>query len=76
MTAMNSPVVTSSGKLLGMLNDSTSIYSFKGIPFAASPVGDRRWKAPQPAQPWSGIREANRFGPRPIVLQVSQIWKH
>ena len=36
---------------------------FKGIPFAAPPVGALRWKAPQPVQPWSGVKQADRFGP-------------
>ena len=35
---------------------------FKGIPFAAPPVGALRWKAPQPVRPWSGVRKATQFG--------------
>ncbi|MEG8054202.1 carboxylesterase family protein [Sphingomonas aerolata] len=35
---------------------------FKGIPFAAPPVGPLRWRAPQPVQKWSGVRAADRFG--------------
>lgn len=38
------------------------ISSFKGIPFAAPPVGDLRWKPPVPAKPWSGTRQAKAFG--------------
>nr|QEA03475.1 carboxylesterase [Plodia interpunctella] len=38
-------------------------YSFKGIPYADPPVGDLRFKAPQPPKPWNGIRSANEFGP-------------
>jgi para-nitrobenzyl esterase len=38
---------------------------FKGIPFAAPPVGNLRWKPPQPVVPWEGIREAKKFGPSP-----------
>ncbi|CAG9787598.1 unnamed protein product [Diatraea saccharalis] len=38
-------------------------YSFKGIPYAEPPVGDLRFKAPQPKEPWSGVREAKEFGP-------------
>jgi len=39
-----------------------NVVSFKGIPFAAPPVGDLRWRAPQPVVPWSAIRVADRFG--------------
>ena len=38
---------------------------FLGIPFAAPPVGPRRFQAPQPAEPWDGIREVDVFGPSP-----------
>ncbi|KAL4709498.1 hypothetical protein ACJJTC_007229 [Scirpophaga incertulas] len=38
-------------------------YSFKGIPYAVSPVGDLRFKAPQPAKPWSGVLSAKQCGP-------------
>ncbi|RYD25746.1 MAG: carboxylesterase family protein, partial [Verrucomicrobiaceae bacterium] len=45
---------------------SNGIRVFKGIPFAAPPVGDLRWKAPQPVKPWSGVRGAGEFGPEPM----------
>uniref|UniRef100_A0A2A4JIZ5 Carboxylic ester hydrolase n=1 Tax=Heliothis virescens TaxID=7102 RepID=A0A2A4JIZ5_HELVI len=38
--------------------------SFKGIPFAQPPVGDLRFKAPQPPKPWDGVREAKEYGPK------------
>lgn len=37
---------------------------FKGIPFAAPPVGDLRWREPMPVKPWTGVREATKFGLR------------
>ncbi len=39
------------------------ITSFKGIPFAAPPVGNLRWRAPQPVTPWKGVKQADHFGP-------------
>ncbi len=57
-------VLTASGMLEGMLDSETGIRSFKGIPFAAPPVGELRWKPPQPIIPWEGVRKADQFGPR------------
>ncbi|MGH3429341.1 MAG: carboxylesterase/lipase family protein [Mycobacteriales bacterium] len=45
------------------------VASFKDIPFAAPPVGELRWRAPQPAGPWRGIRDASAYGPE--CLQMS-----
>ncbi len=42
------------------------ITSFKGIPFAAPPVGDLRWKAPQPEESWNGVKECTKFSASPI----------
>jgi para-nitrobenzyl esterase len=39
------------------------VRSFKGIPFAQPPVGDLRWREPQPVENWSGVRRADKFGP-------------
>ncbi|MEO6925207.1 MAG: carboxylesterase family protein [Rhodanobacter sp.] len=43
---------------------------FQGIPYAAPPVGALRWKPPQPVKPWSGVREARRFGSRCMQLPL------
>ena len=48
------------GKIAGAAVD--GLGEFKGIPFAAPPVGVLRWKAPQPVQPWSGVRQTTHFG--------------
>lgn len=49
-----------SGQLQGVVDD--GVVSYKGIPFAAPPVGDLRWRPPQPVAPWNGIRQATKFG--------------
>ena len=53
-----------SGTLQGTTLPDSNIRTFLGIPFAAPPVGKLRWQAPQPVQPWDGIRKADAFGPR------------
>src|SRR5437763_6625779 len=61
--AITQPVKVEGGTVAGVPGKDNSITSFKGIPFAAPPVGDLRWKAPQPVVPWQGVRECNEFGP-------------
>ena len=53
---------TSAGEVVGYV-DGNGARVWKGIPFAAPPVGDGRWRAPQPPAPWDGVREALAFGP-------------
>ncbi len=43
--------------------DKGGVLHFAGIPYAAPPTGPRRFRAPEPAQPWTGVRDATRFGP-------------
>ncbi len=62
MAALNEPVRTGSGLLSGVPGRDASITVFKGVPFAAPPVGELRWKAPQPVIPWQGVRKADQFG--------------
>src|SRR5512142_237457 len=56
------PVVTTTqGALAGRLGPH-AVRSFKGIPYAEPPVGDKRWTAPIPAAAWTGVRVAGEFG--------------
>ena len=54
-------VETTAGAVQGRVKD--GIFDFRGIPFAAPPVGELRFRPPQPVQPWTGVRDATRFGP-------------
>ena len=51
------------GKIQGVESSVKGVYIYKGIPFAAPPVGDLRWKEPQPVVPWDGVKIADTFGP-------------
>jgi len=63
-------VTIASGKLKGAYNSEHSVLMFKGVPFAAPPVGDFRWKAPQPLKKWSGVRAGDKFGPACLQTDV------
>jgi para-nitrobenzyl esterase len=53
---------TTEGHVRGIFHEGTKVYIYKGIPFAAPPVGSLRWKAPQAASSWQGIRNCDAFG--------------
>ena len=61
LAAQITTATVAGGKLLGVEHD--GIVSFKGIPFAAPPVGALRWKAPQPLKAWGGTKTADTFAP-------------
>ena len=70
-SALGSPrVTTANGIIEGTTEAGSGIRIFKGIPFAAPPVGQLRWKPPQPVTSWEGVRKADRFGPRALQLPV------
>src|SRR5215813_857675 len=53
-------VAIDSGRLGG--TESDGVMTFKGIPYAAPPVGGNRWRAPQPVEPWKDVRPADKYG--------------
>src|SRR5438105_652811 len=55
-------VKTEAGVVAGTTNADRTVRIFKGVPFAAPPLGDLRWKAPQPMPKWNGVRQADKFG--------------
>jgi len=60
----------SAGILEGVVSPDGKVRTFKGIPFAAAPVGPLRWKPPQPVTPWTGVRKAVEFAPRCMQTRV------
>ena len=58
---------TESGRVQGYPGTDARITVFKGIPYAAPTSGRNRWRAPQPAEKWDGIRKCYEFGP--ITMQ-------
>lgn len=50
------------GQISGVTTDIQGVYAYKGIPYAAAPIGDLRWKEPQPVVAWEGVRDCSEFG--------------
>ncbi|MDX6741674.1 carboxylesterase/lipase family protein [Actinocorallia sp. A-T 12471] len=71
-------VPTQAGLVQGTSPDAKGVRAYKGIPYAAAPVGNLRWKAPQAPSPWLGVRQATSFGnacygvPQPSPVAMSE----
>lgn len=61
------PVTTTTGRLRG-LELAQGVVSFRGIPYAAPPVDELRWRPPEPPRPWTGVRDATTFGADPVQV--------
>jgi para-nitrobenzyl esterase len=59
-------VKTENGIVEGLYDTKSGLQFYLGVPFAKPPVGDLRWKAPQPLDNWSGIKQTKAFGPRAV----------
>ena len=60
---VENPVLTiEGGQVQGVLSDVPGVYVYRGIPYAAPPIGDLRWREPQPVVPWQGVMIADKFG--------------
>jgi para-nitrobenzyl esterase len=64
------PVGTAAGPVKGTTTTDGKIRIFKGIPYAAAPVGEHRWKEPKPAPAWQGVRDATEFGAQCVQGQL------
>ncbi len=60
--AIQDPVKTDAGQISGVAGKNPEVRVYKGIPFAAPPVGELRWKPPQPVGRWDGVLTADKFG--------------
>ena len=69
LMAQNTIVKTKNGTVEGT-HETSGVYAFKGIPFAAPPVGENRWKAPQPVKNWTGVLATKQFGPRGMQAPI------
>ena len=73
-------IETADGKVRGIFNEKETVEIFTGIPYAAPPVGDLRWKKPQDPAAWEGVKECDHFAPMsmqsvnlPIIGSLTQI---
>ena len=61
---INEALELNEGKVKGFYNQDKTVRVYVGIPYAKAPIGELRWKEPQPLDNWSGVRECNKFAPR------------
>ncbi|PJJ74604.1 para-nitrobenzyl esterase [Thermoflavifilum aggregans] len=65
------PVVRVTGGMIAGISDPKhQLHIFLGVPYAAPPVGELRWREPQPVKPWSGMKSCTRFGHRPMQKRI------
>ena len=62
LAGMSQPVRTEAGLVQGIPATDSAITVYKGIRYAAAPIGGLRWRPPQPPSAWSGVQKADRFG--------------
>ena len=70
--SLSEPVRTADGLVSGVPGKVAGVVVFKGIPFGAPPIGELRWKPPQPVKPWDGVRAGDKFGPACIQPRQPQ----
>jgi para-nitrobenzyl esterase len=76
--SLRQPVKVTGGLVSGVPGKDASIVAFKGIPFAAPPVGGRRWQVPAAVTPWQGVRKAEAFGASCMqsIVQERKPWTY
>jgi len=63
---INNPVMIKAGQVSGLVveDDGVQVRVYRGVPYAAPPVGELRWRPPQPVKPWDGIRDCTKYAPQ------------
>lgn len=76
--APKQPIKITGGLVSGVPGTDASITAYKGIPYAAPPIGERRWQAPALVVPWTGVKKADAFGPSCIqtIVQERKPWTY
>ena len=77
-SAQNTVLNVEGGQINGIPSETKGVTVYKGIPYAAPPIGDLRWKQPQPVLPWKGVRLCDSFGPASLQsgqTEGSFYWK-
>jgi para-nitrobenzyl esterase len=76
--AANQPIQVDGGLVVGVAGNDASIMTYKSIPFAAPPVGDLRWRAPQPVVPWKGLHATDKYPPSCVqeIPNTNLPWTH
>ncbi|MDR1158599.1 MAG: carboxylesterase family protein [Oscillospiraceae bacterium] len=73
--ALSNAVTTANGQVTGVVGDDDAVTIFKGIPYAAPPVGANRWRAPQPVADWTGVRACDTYAPMCTqILSTADNW--
>ena len=72
LAGMQEPIKVEGGLVSGISGWGWNVREYLGIPFAAPPVGNLRWRPPQPVVPWQGVRIAGRYGPACMQIQSPQ----
>ena len=62
--AISDPIELESGKVSGKASAGGDVHVYKGIPYARPPIGELRWRPPQPPEKWTDVKECSDFGPR------------
>jgi carboxylesterase type B len=76
--AIEKPLKVEGGLISGIPGKDPAVMAFKGIPYGSPPLGELRWKAPNPVVAWDGIRKADNFGPSCIqtIVQEKKPWTY